>query len=227
MARGGGAASLQMGLDAQGLVLLGGFEPDPGEVLPALSGGAAPKALALVASAGPAMWRQVRQSDEFQSDPNPIDSWSKRVLAGIAEEHGAEVAFPFEGPPYWPFQRWVMRLPAMSQSPLGVVVHSRYGPWFALRGALLFAEARDFAAADEGPGPCPGCAEKPCLDACPAGALTRTSAFDARLCRDYVRANQNRDCAERGCLVRHACPYGRDYAYEPGQARHHMAAFAR
>ncbi len=218
---------LERDLGAAGLALLGGFEPEPGEALPALSGGAIPKALAVVASAGPAMWRHVRQSAEYESDPNPIDSWSKRVLSRIAQEHGAEIVFPFEGPPYWPFQQWAMRLPAMSQSPLGVVVHSRYGPWFALRGALLFPEARDFAVGDEGPGPCPGCAGKPCLDACPAGALTRERAFDALICRDYVRENANRDCAKRGCLVRHACPYGRGYAYEPDQARHHMAAFAR
>lgn len=219
--------SLKDDLEANGLVLLGGFAPKDGQTLPELADGGRPGTLAVVASAGPAMWHALKKAPEYASHPHPIDAWSKRILSEIAPRHNADVVFPFDGPPYWPFQQWIMALPGTSQSPLGVVVHSRFGPWFALRGALLFAEPLEFASLDAGPGPCPGCADKPCLDACPAGALTRESSFDAGLCRDYVRENANHDCAEKGCLVRHACPYGRDYAYLSEQAQHHMAAFAR
>ena len=217
---------LDSDLYAAGLVLLGGFAPTPEQSVPELAGGARPKTLAVVGSAGRAMWPKLTQAPEYGTSPHPIDTWSSRVLSSIACDRGAEVVFPFDGPPFWPFQQWVMALPGMSRSPLGVVVHARYGPWFALRGALLFPEAIKFETQDEGPGPCPGCVEKPCLDACPSGALTREHAFEADTCRAYVRENANKDCAERGCLVRHACPYGRDYAYLPEQARHHMAAFA-
>jgi hypothetical protein len=218
--------SLQSDLEATGLVLLGGFSPNADQVLPELTGGARPKTIAMVGSVGPAMWDHLKAAPEFESDPHPVNAWSKRVLLELAKTHGAELVFPFDGPPYWPFQQWVMALPGTSQSPLGVVVHAKFGPWYALRGALLLDKQLEIAAPVEGPGPCPGCAEKPCLDACPSGALTRAHSFHAGVCRDYVRENANKDCAERGCLVRHACPFGRDYAYLPEQARHHMLAFA-
>ena len=219
-------SQLQSELEAHGLVLLGGFAPKLDQVVPDLSDGSLPKALGVVASAGPAMWAHLQQAPEHEDSPHPVNAWSARVIRDIAQAQAAEVVFPFDGPPYWPFQQWLMALPGMSQSPLGVVMSARYGPWFALRGALLFAETHAFPAPDEGPGPCPGCADKPCLDACPVEALTRQSAFNAGRCREHVRSRPEAHCATRGCLVRHACPWGQDYAYLPEQANHHMRAFA-
>lgn len=218
---------LQTDLEANGLVLLGGFEPEGNQTVPALSNGARPAALLLVGSAGPAIWEHFTRSPEFALPEHPLDHWTQLVVGEIASRHGAEAAFPFGGPPYWPFQQWGLRCGSMSQSPLGVLVHPRYGPWFAFRGALLFAEPLDAGLPDDGPGPCPACAGKPCLDACPSGALTRTSSYDAEICRCYVRENANHDCAERGCLVRHACPFGRDHAYSRPQASFHMRAFTK
>ncbi len=227
MAQSHPTSALQSDLEETGLLLLGGFRLEPRQSAPPLADGSRPKTLCVVASAGPALWRQLTAAPEYGREAHPIDAWSKRVLVGLAHTHGAEIVFPFDGPPYWPFQQWILRLPAMSQSPLGIIVHRRYGPWFALRGALLFKDEIRFEVEDESPGPCPGCIDKPCLDACPASALTRNSAYDAGICRGYVRANESKDCAERGCLVRHACPYGREYAHSPEQAQHHMAAFTR
>ncbi|MGE0611616.1 MAG: hypothetical protein AB7O70_04630, partial [Hyphomicrobiales bacterium] len=130
---------------------------------------------------------------------------------------------PFEGPPFWPFQRWAMRAGGFSQSPLGVLAHARYGPWIAFRGALLSPDP--CPEPPPAPGPCENCTGKPCLDACPADALSRGHSYDPGACRAHVAHDGWETCGARGCLVRHACPAGRDFAYAPEQARFHMTAF--
>ena len=214
-------------LEATGLVLLGGFVPDAKSALPQLTDCGTPASILLVGSAGPAVWEHFSKSPEFELPQHPLDNWTERVVGEIAAWQGAEAVYPFGGPPYWPFQQWGLRCRNMSTSPLGVLVHRRYGPWFAFRGALLYAQDVTSGLPHVEEGPCPSCEDKPCLDACPAGAITREHGFEADTCRNYVRENANHDCAERGCLVRHACPYGRDYAYLRPQASFHMRAFAK
>ena len=219
--------ALQQDLSAEGLTWLGGFATTPEDTLPETTPGARPATLALVGNAGSAMWRAFQAAPEFAIRPDPMNAWTRRVLTDIAQRHGAQVVFPFDGPPYWPFQQWALRAGGVSQSPLGLLVHGTYGPWLAYRGALLFDAAVALPAPEPASGPCETCAEKPCLDACPAGALTRQSSYDVGACRGYVASDPEPDCAARGCLVRHACPFGRDYVYDPAQARFHMAAFVR
>ncbi len=66
--------------------------------------------------------------------------------------------------------------------------------------------------------------DKPCISACPAGALERLQ-FDVGRCRSYLRTEAGRGgCLEHGCLARDACPVGQDYRYPPEQLRFHMSA---
>lgn len=172
------------------------------------------------------MWPHFTASAEFgDGAPDPLNRWSERVLRRIASDHGAGLLLPFEGPPYWPFQQWAMRAGTMSRSPLGVLAHGTWGLWFAFRGALLLDG--EVPASSPAGGPCETCREKPCLDACPADALTRHHGFEPAPCRAHVAGAGRESCARLGCLVRHACPFGADYAYAPEQAAFHMAAFTR
>lgn len=217
--------TLESALEQTGLVLFGFCPALPDDRLPDLPGGVPASLIALIGNAGSSLWPHFTASAEFADGrADPLDRWSRRVLSRIAEGCGAGLLLPFEGPPYWPFQQWALRTESASQSPLGVLTHRVWGPWFAFRGALLLSGPAP-RPAKEG-GPCGDCAEKPCLDACPAGALTRTHGFDAAACRAHVAGEGRATCASLGCLVRHACPYGREYAYLPAQAAFHMKAFA-
>jgi len=213
-------ARVEAALAPAGLLVLGGFEPAPEDEVPDPCA-----TVLLIGNAGPAMWD--RFAAARGTEPDPLDAWTRRivdaVLAQLAKSLGpARARFPFEGPPYLPFQRWAVRA-GLSRSPLGLTVHPVYGLWHAFRAALLFE--RRFASPAAGTGPCAVCPDKPCLSACPVEAFDGT-AYDVAACRGHLATEAGDACRDGGCLARHACPVGRDRVYAPAQARFHMAAFA-
>jgi epoxyqueuosine reductase QueG len=157
---------------------------------------------------------------------DPLDRWSRRVVAALAERFGATALFPFDGPPYWPFQSWGRQAGPLSPSPLGMLIHPRYGLWHSYRGALVFAEALDLPEREDAPSPCATCAGRPCLSACPVGAFS-DKGYDVAACVGWLRSGKGGACLSGGCLARRACPVGPDYAYAPEQAAFHMAAFLK
>ena len=208
-----------------GLILRGGFHPRPEDAVPSLRDGGAAGTLLLVGNAGPAMWQAFRAAPEAADGAaDPLDRWVLRCLGGLAGRLGAEAAFPFEGPPYLPFQRWAARAEGLKASPLGILIHPRYGLWHAYRGALAFAEALPLPPPPESPHPCDACAGKPCLQGCPVEAFA-AGRYAVAACRNHLGRPEGQDCKDGGCLARRACPVGSAYLYDPGQAAFHMAAF--
>ncbi len=216
---------IAVALEPLGLVLRGGFHPDPEDAVPALPGGASAATLLLVGNAGPAMWQAFRAAPEAAAGAaNPLDRWVARCLGLLATDLGAEARFPSEGPPYLPFQRWAAKAEGLKASPLGILIHPRFGLWHAYRGALAFRETLPLPAPPEAPHPCDSCVEKPCLQACPVGAFAAGS-YAVADCLGYLKGPGGRDCTALGCQARRACPLGKDYLYDPEQAAFHMAAF--
>ena len=214
-----------MGPQAAGLILRGGFHPDPEDAVPPPRDGASAGTLLLVGNAGPAMWQAFRAAPEAADGAaNPLDRWIARGLGPLVEDLGAEAHFPSEGPPYLPFQRWAAKAEGLRASPLGILIHPRFGLWHAYRGALALGETLPLPAPPETPHPCDGCTEKPCLQSCPVGAFTAES-YAVADCLDYLNGLEGRECTALGCQARRACPIGREYLYDPGQAAFHMAAF--
>ena len=154
-----------------------------------------PATLVLVGNAGPAMWEVFAK--EQRGGPDPLDAWTRTVLGGVAAKLGAVALFPFDGPPYLPFQRWAMKAEAVFPSPIGPLIHPEYGLWHAYRGALAFAEALDLPARAEAESPCEGCAAKPCLTTCPVNALT-VGAYDVPACVAHLDSAAGRDCLDLG-----------------------------
>lgn len=203
-------ADLRNALDAHGLVLLGGFHDGPGTRI-------------IVGNAGSAIIGHVPGMPAADPAGNPVNQWTRDVMIPIAAALGAEVVFPFDGPPWHPFVSWMAATGQASISPLGLAIHPRYGLWFALRAALLFPEHLPLDAAPA-PSPCLTCLDQPCLTTCPVNAFDgATYAADA--CRDHLDTPAGADCMSDGCRARRACPVGTAWRYDPKHANFHMRAF--
>lgn len=193
----------------EGLALLGALHPAEGGTV------------ALLGPDGLGFWTRFRASPEAGDGAlDPMDRWSVRVIGGLAVRFGAEAAFPFGGPPWRPFTAWARESGAAWESPVGLLVHARLGLFVSYRGALVFAERR----ALPGPmtRPCDACA-RPCLGACPVGALG-PDGYDVPRCHAFLDTAAGGDCLARGCAARRACPVG-DGLRDPEQSGFHMAAF--
>lgn len=213
-------ATIAEALKPTGLILRGGFHPEPADAVPGHVG-----TLVLIGNAGAPMWRAFeRGAGEYAGSRNPLDDWVRDRLTLIAGDLGATALFPFGGPPFLPFQRWAQRAEPSYPSPLRLLIHPDYGLWHAYRGALAFPEKFDLPAPDSRPSPCASCADKPCLGACPVEAFTG-DGYDVPACVSHLATRTGADCVEEGCRARRACPIGREFVYAPEQAEFHMRAF--
>ncbi len=184
-------------------------------------------AIVLVGAAGAGGWSAFADSAEAADGrPDPLDRWSRRVIDALALALGARALYPFDGPPYLPFQRWAMRAEAVHVSPLGMLIHPDYGLWHSYRGALGLADPIAIPALAPRASPCETCPARPCLSACPVGAFA-AEGYDVAGCAAHLRKEEGRACMDGGCLARRACPIGRAHAYGEGRMRFHMRAFLR
>lgn len=229
---------LAQALAACGLRARGGFRPGAEEAVPDESG--APAAtLVLVGAVGAGHWPAFSRAPEFHDGrPDPLDRWSRRLLEALADAWRARPLFPFEGPPYWPFQRWAARAEPVHASPLGLLIHPRWGLWHSYRGALAFGRTLDgLPERGDAPSPCASCAARPCLSACPAEAFSADPRFDAafdprpgprydtRRCGAHLAGPAGGACLTAACLARAACPVGAGHRYGSAAARFHLEAF--
>ncbi len=203
------------------LEVLGGFhaEGDPG--LPAGT-----RTLLMLGPREPGFWAAVTGSSEWSGpEPriDPVDRWSRRVVGGLACDLGGKALFPFGGPPYLPFHAWALRTGSVWESPVKLLVHGTQGLMVSFRGALALKEVVDLPEPSERP--CDACA-KPCLTACPVGALT-AAGYDVPRCHEFLDRSDGRACMEGGCRVRATCPVSQAYARMPEQSAYHMRQFHR
>lgn len=207
-----------------GFCLLGQFAPAPGDAVPGARAGHAARAVLVVGSLSNPLFEIFGTSPEaIDGLPDPLDRFTRRVLTGLAGSEGLGIVFPFDGPPYHPFQRWALKAGGFSRSPMGVLAHHEFGPWTGLRAALLSPEPMAVPASLPEQGPCPTCSDTPCMSACPAGALSQTG-YDVPRCLAYLRANPAAPC-HAGCIARRACPFGRAHAQSEEAGSFHMRAF--
>ncbi|VVT07471.1 Ferredoxin [Hoeflea sp. EC-HK425] len=224
-------SAIAAALEPSGLVPRGWFVTEPG-LAPLLSDGASARAICLVGHFGGGFWPVFKAW--WQNHPGlsePLDSWSRAVIDPVTATLGCEAVYPSDRP-WYPFQQWAMAAEGLKASPLGMLVHPEFGLWHGYRGAMLmdeFALERLGNRAPSGPPvamhPCEGCAEKPCLSACPVNAFTG-SGFAAADCRRSLASEAGLStCMDVGCQARDACPVGRKHRFSADQVRFHMAAF--
>jgi hypothetical protein len=218
-------AAISADLTAAGLRWRGGFHPRPEDAVPALADGRPAATLILAGTVGSAWWARFAAAPEARDGAaDPLDRWSRRLLAALAGRYGAAALFPFGGPPYLPFQRWAARAEPVAPSPLGILIHPEYGLWHAYRGALAFAERLDLPPPVALSSPCESCRERPCLGTCPVDAFG-AAGYDLPRCVSHLAGPAGGACLAEGCQARLACPVGADYRYAAAAAAFHMDAF--
>ena len=200
------------------LEVLGGFAVEENEA--ALPRGT--RTLVMLGPRQPGFWPHLKTAPEWDGQPDPVDRWSRRVIGRLACDLGAKALFPFGGPPYHPFYQWALRTGRCWDSPVRLLVHDRQGLWVSFRGALALKQPLDLPGAVK---PCDSCAGKPCLSACPAGALG-AAGYDVPACHDWLDRS-GAECLSGGCLVRRACPVSIGHARMPEQSAYHMGQFHR
>lgn len=193
---------------------------------PSADHGLAPniQTLVLLGPKEPGFWAFFQTSPEWQDGKaDPIDRWSKRVIGALALEFSAQAFFPFEGPPYHPFFRWAEASGRANSSPVTILIHDTAGLMVSYRGALGFSERLSVDASRQQP--CEPC-HRPCETACPVSALT-PHGYDVAECHDFLDSDAGRDCLDRGCQVRRACPISKTYGRLEEQSAYHMSLFHR
>lgn len=221
-------------LATHGLSLRGGWSPTSADALPALPEGRAAAVVWMVGVVGSGFWQHFKASSFYQDGlPDPLDRWSAHIGLALAAQQGGRALFPFDGPPYYPFQQWADRSEPTQSSPMMLRIHPQYGLWHAYRFALALPEldAQDAtsllhpqraSAADL----CTRCSGQPCLQICPVDAFSG-SGYRVDACAAHLHTHPNGDCMQQGCLARRACPQGTEFRYLQEHAAFHMRAFVK
>src|SRR5277367_5220912 len=221
---GSGLETILSAITQTGLVPRGAFLLSDEDQRGAL---ASVRAIVLAGMAGRDGWSAFAASPEAADGADhPLDRWSRRVIEALARDVGALALFPFGGPPFWPFQQWARRAEPVHPSPIGLLIHPRYGLWHSYRGALGFREALAVPEPTAIPSPCESCSGRWCLRTCPVSAFS-AAGYDVAACARHLKSAAGSDCMNDGCLARRACPVGAEHAYRPDQANFIMQAFLR
>ncbi len=206
-----------------GLAVRGAFHPKPGEFGGALSSHGT---VVLLGFTGGLQWPHFADAPEAHDAlPHPLDRWSRRMIGSLAHEFDARAAYPSGQPAApVPFQQLARRCEPVHASPIGLLIHPRWGLWHAYRGALLMPPVMALPPPVETRSPCTSCRSRPCLSGCPVNAFG-VDGYRLEACVAHVLSDGGRECRERGCLARRACPVGEDFRYGADQAQFHMQAF--
>lgn len=189
--------------------LVASLEPAPHE-----------RQLILFGHAGRRLWDCV-QAEGIHS-AHPIDEYSVRTvqrwLSEALPQARSRLVFPGS-------QRiGLQRLGAIAgwhrAAPFMVGIDSVWGSWFAYRAAIVTDTTLPASTPVDNGYPCADCTDKPCITACPAGALV-SGSFDLSAC-NAGRVAPDAHCA-LGCLARSACPVGAQHRYDESQIRHSAA----
>ncbi len=215
-----------------GLNLVGVARPATYEALvpPAYRLGTIPSSIVVLGNGGGGFWAAFRdhvgRSPAAAAREHPLDDFTRELMAttvlpvlarcGVA----GVLRLPFDDlQPPLSFVHLAEAAGLGRRSLVGVLLHPEFGPWIALRGALLLDVPTSAARPAAGFDPCTGCHERPCIAACPTAAVS-VSGWSAESCAAYRVAETGR--CDDGCHARLACVYGRAHRYPSDAIAYHQ-----
>lgn len=185
----------------------------------------------VIGNGGGALWRSIeewaRPRGGVAAMKDPVDEFTEQtiraglepILARAGVSH--EIVFPFlrdSRGPELSFLDLGAAAGLGAPSLLGVLVHPVFGPWIALRAAVVTDAALAAPRPADGFDPCPGCVERACVSACPAGAVRDPGGWDFVACIDH--RIEHGSCVDR-CEARFDCVVGREHRYPSEALAHH------
>jgi hypothetical protein len=192
------------------------------------------RSIIVIGNGGGDFWRayrrQVEQDPGWELRDDPLDDFTREVIereivAPLSAGGGrCGVVYPFTSGPNLHFMELGRLAGIGGPSLLGVLIHPVYGPWIALRAALLMAQTLDQPADARGFDPCPGCVPRTCMPACPVGAVS-DGGWDVIKCLKH-QVEAAPDCSD-GCYSRLRCVVGPQHRYPEDEIRHHQGRALR
>ena len=176
--------------------------------------------LLLFGHGGRRMW-EAMQASGFSGEIDPIDSFSLNIVQRWLSEGYPEATFEMLYPAaerLVPLQQLGALAGWHHASPFRIGINREWGSWFAYRVALLIDVELPVSKPEVWGSPCDDCAAKPCIAACPAGAVIDENNMLSR-CVEF-RLEQESACL-RQCLSRLACPVAKEHRYLQEQIDYH------
>lgn len=211
------------GLNRQAIIDLAALPADLRARLAAVEPLDGYRQLILIGHGGPRLWTCVQAAG--LDSPDPIDDYTRQTVHRCLDAlPGIRYHLLYPGECPLDLQRLGQLAGWHHPSPFMVGIDAHWGSWSAYR-ALLLANTRfpPTARTDHGH-PCPDCTAKPCLPACPAGAIG-AAGFNLAACLEYRK--QPGSACRLSCQARLACPIGREHRYPDEQIAHSYAISLR
>lgn len=188
------------------------------------------RTVVVIGNGGGEFWsyyqRYLKLHPEHAARAHPLDDYTRalvndELVTGLASrETYARALFPFvEEPVHLRFMDLARLAGLGAPSLLGLLVHPEYGPWIALRAALLMELEFEAAGPALNFDPCPQCASRACIAACPTAAVS-LAGWDAHGCADY-RIAAPAACAG-ACHARRACVLAPQARYPADELAYHQ-----